>query len=269
MKTTNFYLTVFLSSFSLFVSAQKLPKIDLSLWKLTLPEGAAKTFKGEKLLAYSANTDILKYMFNDPNDRSLVFYAYPSMTSKRSFTKTELKEQNAFGNDVNWTFKEGAKFRAVARMGEISKKNEKNPRVIFVQIGGRLNDVQIKSVGTTGKDAPAILKVYWDNGFIKLRSKKLLAGVEGDAIFREESWVDDDGFVFKDEVGQDKFTLDIEVSDGKMEVTLNKREKKVYSGDNYTVWNAFDNYFTVGCNLQSEEVGAYANMKFYTLEVVH
>ncbi|MBK0370766.1 polysaccharide lyase family 7 protein [Flavobacterium agrisoli] len=251
------------------VHAQKTPKIDLSLWKLSIPEGSTKTFKAPKLLDYANDKDIQKYMFNDLNDKSLVFYSFPSIKSKRPYTKTELKEQNSFGSDIGWTFKEGAKLKIVARMGDISKKNDKNPRVIFVQIGGRISDDQANLIGASDNDAPAILKVYWDNGYIKLRSKKLKNGVVGNDIYREDSWEDDDGYTFKDKVDQDKFTFEIEITDGKMEVTLNKRETKEYSGINYQKWNNFDNYFTVGCNLQSEEVGSFANMKFYTLEVTH
>ncbi|MNY71937.1 hypothetical protein D3C86_2103870 [compost metagenome] len=53
-----------------------------------------------------------------------------------------------------------------------------------------------------------------------------------------------------------------------MEVSVNG-EDKVYSGGDYKLWNAFDNYFTVGCNLQGDETGAYANVKFYSLDVTH
>ena len=249
--------------------AQKTAKINLTNWKLSIPEGVNKTFKAPKLLDYANDKDIQKYMFDDYEDKSLVFYAFPSLKSKRPYTKVELKEQNSFGSDIGWTFKEGAKLKIVGKMGEISKKNDKSPRVIFLQIGGRISDDQANMVGASDNNAPAILKVYWDNGFIKLRSKKLKVGMQGDDIYREESWEDDDGFAFKDRVDQNKFTFEIEISDGKMEVTLNKKESKVYSGDNYKKWNNFDNYFTVGCNLQSEEVGAFANMKFFSLDVSH
>lgn len=267
-KNYHSYLILMLLS-TFFAFAQKTPKIDLSLWRLNLPEGTTKVYKAPKLLDYANNSDIQKYMFNDLSDRSLVFYSYPSIKSKRPFTKVDLKEQNSFGSDIGWTFKDGAKLKTVAKMGEISMKNGKYPRVIFIQIGGRLKEQQANLIGSSDKDAPAILKVYWDNGFIKLRSKKLINGVVGDDIYRSESWEDDDGFIFKNKVDQEKFTLEIDITDGKMEVTLNKKETKVYSGENYKTWNAFDNYFTVGCNLQSDEVGAFANMKFYTIDATH
>ena len=53
-----------------------------------------------------------------------------------------------------------------------------------------------------------------------------------------------------------------------MKVSVNG-EDKVYSGGDYKLWGSFDNYFTVGCNLQGDETGAYANVKFYSLDVTH
>ncbi len=269
MKKIKTSLLVLFSACTFVANAQKRAKIDLTTWKLIIPEGSTTSFKGPKLLEYTENAEIQKYMFDDPTDRSLVFYAFPSMKSKRSFTKTELKEQNSFGSDIGWTFKEGAKLKASARMGEISVKNDLSPKVIIAQVNGRLKKDQMYMFGASSTDAPAILKVYWDNGFIKLRSKKLMEGMTGNEALNEDNWSDDDGYVFKDKVGQEKFTLEIEITDGKMEVTLNKKETKVYNGESYKQWNAFDNFFTIGCNLQSEEVGSFANMKYYSIEVTH
>lgn len=269
MKKIRTYLLLLFTSTTFIIHAQKVPKIDLTPWKLTIPEGTVTTYKAPKLLGYSENLDIQKFMFNDLSDRSLVFYVYPSIKSKRSFNKTDLKEQNSFGGDAGWTFKGGAKLKAVVRMGDISKKNDVNPRVIFVQIGGRLKEDQVNLIGAKDKTAPSILKVFWDNGYVKLRSKRLAdPSITGVDVLKEDSWIDDDGYTFKNKVGFDKFTFQIEITDGKMEVSVNG-EDKVYSGGDYKLWNAFDNYFTVGCNLQGDETGAYANVKFYSLEVSH
>lgn len=269
MKKINSYFFVLFTCITLAGYAQKAPKIDLTLWKLTIPEGSVTSYKAPKILDYAENMEIQKFMFNDLTDRSLVFYAYPSIKSTRSFNKTDLKEQNSFGGDAGWTFKQGAKLKAVVKMGEISKKNDASPRVIFAQIGGRLKEDQVSLIGAKDKNAPSILKVFWDNGYVKLRSKRIAdPSISGNDLLKEDSWIDDDGHTFKNKVNGDKFTLKIEISDGKMEVSVDG-ETKVYSGDDYKKWGLFDNYFTVGCNLQGDITGSYANVKFYSLDVTH
>ncbi|MGQ7945207.1 polysaccharide lyase family 7 protein [Flavobacterium sp. WC2509] len=269
MKKIRTYLLLLFTSASFISHAQKVAKIDLTLWKLTIPAGTVTTFKGQKLFDYSENLDIQKFMFNDLNDKSLVFFVNPSTKAK----KTELKEQNSFGGDAGWTFKQGASLKTVLKMGEVSKKDADYARVIFVQIGGRLKEEQVSLIGAKDKKAPSILKVYWDNGYVKLRSKRIAnPSISGNDLLKEESWIDDDGFTFKKQVGFDKFTLQIVIKEGKMEVSVDG-EKKVYSGDNYEKWGLFDNYFTVGCNPQSDttsdDAGASAKVKYYSLEVAH
>ncbi|KFC58862.1 Alginate lyase [Flavobacterium gilvum] len=257
------------TSASFTIYAQKAPKIDLSLWKLTIPEGAATTYKGQPLLDYSENLDIQKFMYNDSDDRSLVFYVSQAVRAKKATAKTELKEQNSFGGDAGWTFKQGATLKTSLKMVEVSKKDANYSRIIFAQIGGRLKEEQANLIGAKDKNAPAILKVYWDNGFIKLRSKRIAnPSITGNDLLKEESWIDDDGYTFKKQVGFDKFTLQIVIKDGKMEVSVDG-EKKVYAGDNYDKWGGFNNYFNVGCNPQGDEQGTYGKVKFYTIEVSH
>ncbi|MDQ5929491.1 MAG: hypothetical protein QG594_1270 [Bacteroidota bacterium] len=269
MKKITSYLLLLLTSTTFLIHAQKAPKIDLTLWKLTIPEGPVTTFKAPKILDYAENRDIQKFMFNDLTDRSLVFYVYPSIKSKRSFNKTDLKEQNSFGGDASWSFKQGAKLKASLKMGDIFKKNDTHPRVIFAQIGGRLKEDQVNLIGAKDRSAPSILKVFWDNGYVKLRSKRLAdPSITGVDVLKEDSWIDDDGYTFKNKVDFDKFNFQIEITEGKMKVSVNG-EDKVYSGGDYKLWGSFDNYFTVGCNLQGDETRAYANVKFYSLDVTH
>jgi len=269
MKRIRTYFLLLFTSATFITYGQKGPKIDLTSWKLTIPEGSATSFKGQKLLDYSENLDIQKFMFNDLNDRSLVFYVSPAVRAKKSMAKTELKEQNSFGGDAGWTFKQGATLKTVLKMDEVFKKDNNYSRVIFAQIGGRLKEEQVALAGAKDRNAPAILKVFWDNGYIKLRSKRIAnPSISGNDLLKDESWIDDDGFTFKKQVGFDKFTLQIVIKEGKMEVSVDG-EKKVYSGDNYEKWGIFDNYFNVGCNPQGDEAGTSAKVKFYTLEVSH
>lgn len=249
---------------------QRAPKIDLSMWKLSIPEGSQTTYAGQDLANYSSNIEIQRFMFNDNSERALVFYAYPSVKSKNSYTRTELKEQNSFGTEIGWTFREGAKLKTVIRMGTISKNDDKYPRVILVQMGSRLKDDQAEKVNANDNNLPPFLKIYWDNGKIKLRSKKAASlSITGSELYKENSWVDDDGFAFKEKVDFDKFTLEINVMADRTVVTLNNGETKVYSGEDYRKWSQFENFFRTGCYLQSREAGAFANAKYFTLEVAH
>lgn len=270
MKKINTLYVVLFALITFSIQAQRTAKIDLSQWKLTIPEGNPDTFSGPILASYADNSAIQRFMFNDASDRSLVFYAFPTVKSMSSYSRTELKEQNSFGSEIGWTFKEGAKLKAVARMGSISKKNDKYPRVILVQIGSRLKDNQVNEIGAKDDNMPPFLKIYWDNGKIKLRSKKLSnTSISGTEALKEDSWIDDDGFAFKEKVAFDKFTIEIKVTENKMEVTLNNDETKVYSGYNYKKWGVVDSFFRAGCYLQSKEVGDFANVKYYSLEVSH
>ncbi|HSD07476.1 polysaccharide lyase family 7 protein [Flavobacterium sp.] len=271
MKKISIYLVVVLFTAVSFSSyGQKGPKIDFSQWRLVIPEGAVTSFKGQKLLDYSENLDIQKYMYNDPTDKSLVFFFTPALKPVgKPIMKTELKEQNAFGGDAGWTFRNGAKLKATLKMGDLSRKNNEYPRIIFLQIGGRLKEEQVNLIGAKDKNAPAILKVYWDNGYIKLRSKRPVnPKISGNDLLKDENWIDDDGFTFKNSVGFDKFTIQITISEGKMEVNVDG-EKKVYSGINYENWGVFDNYFTIGCNPQTDDTAVRAAVKYYSVELSH
>jgi hypothetical protein len=269
MKAIRTYCLLLLTSTFFITHAQKAPKIDLTPWKLTIPEGASTSFTGEKLFDYSENLDIQKYMYNDLDDRSLVFYVSPVIKAQKSMARTELKEQNSFGVDAGWTFKQGATLKSTLKMDGVSKKDNNYTRVVFAQIGCKIKQEQVTLIGATNRYVPAVLKIYWDNGYIKLRFKRIASpSISGNDLLKGKSWIDDDGFTFKNQVGFDKFTLQIVVKEGKMEVSVDG-EKKVYSGDDYQKLGIFDNHFSVGCDPQGAEAGTSAKVKFYTLEVSH
>lgn len=268
-KKYTYFLLLFVFA-TITIHGQRAPKIDLSVWKLSIPEGNQSSYSGHDLADYSNNSEIQRFMFNDTSERALTFYAYPSAKSKNSYTRTELKEQNSFGNEIGWTFKEGAKLKTTIRMGAISKNDDKYPRVILVQMGSRLKEEQSKTIHANDDSLPPFLKIYWDNGKIKLRSKKVVSSkITGNDLYKENSWTDDDGFTFKDKVDFDKFTLEIIVSQDRTQVILNNGETKVYSGDDYKKWSEFENFFRTGCYLQSRDAGAFANVKYFTLDVSH
>ncbi|KSA12463.1 polysaccharide lyase family 7 protein [Maribacter dokdonensis] len=256
----------------------KLPDIDLSHWKVTIPEGSGKggaiSVEPPEILDY-ANNDILKpYMFNDSTKGALTFYAYPTSatTANTKYSRSELREQMVPGDDnVNWTFKKGGSLKAKLSVDEVSRdKNGKYHKVIILQIHGRLTNEQKELIGQKDNNAPPVLKIYWQNGKIRVKTKKLkFADVNSVGILHEEAWTDDEGFNFEQEVGFGKFQIEVKVTDGKMVVSLNNTEFAVYDDFNMKRWGVFENYFKAGNYFQSRDEGSFAKVSFYDLEVKH
>ena len=256
----------------------RLPKVDLTNWSVTIPEGNGKgkaiSVQPPFILDYAKNDTLLPYMYNDSSAGALVFYAYPSTstTANTKYSRSELREQMEPGNNnVNWTFKDGGYMKAKMAMGQVSKGADgKYHKVIIAQIHGRLSNEQRETIGQKDNNAPPILKIYWENGKIRVKTKELkFKGVDQVGILHKDAWKDDKGRNFEDEVGFGKFTIEIKVSDGKMVVILNKNEFFVYDGPSIRRWGVFENYFKVGNYLQTRDEGAFARVKLYELSVSH
>ncbi|MFC4722623.1 polysaccharide lyase family 7 protein [Geojedonia litorea] len=256
----------------------KLPDIDLSHWSVTTPElndkGRATTIEPPEILNYGSDERLIPYMYNDSTDGGLVFYAYPSegTTANTKYSRSELREQMEPGNNnVNWTFAQGGTLKGKLAVEDVTKdKNGKYHRVIIMQIHGRLTDEQRDLIGQKDNNAPPILKIYWDKGKIRVKTKVLKnPSLVGDVLLHEEAWDDDEGFNFEQEVGFRKFTLEVKVSEGKMVVVLNNSEYKVYENVHMRKWGVFENYFKAGNYFQSRDEGAFAKVKYYSLEVTH
>ena len=259
------------------VKVAELSKIDLNNWKLTLPIGDPQplSFKTPEIISYATNDTINKFMYNDSTDGSLVFYAYPaSSTANSSYSRTELREQMVPGDDdANWTFEEGGKLEATIEMVDVSRaadEENKYHKVIILQIHGRLTDEQKELIDQKDNNAPPILKVYWHRGKVRLLTKKL-KNLEAsfEELLHEEAWEDDEDYIFKQEVGFEKFTLTIDVSEGKMVITLNDDESQTYDNIHMDKWGVFENYFKAGNYLQTRDENAFAKVKFHDLEVIH
>ncbi|WP_217495877.1 polysaccharide lyase family 7 protein [Mangrovivirga cuniculi] len=154
----------------------KLPDIDLSNWKVTLPIGRPTEVKPPEILDYATNETLKPFMYNDSTDGSLVFYTYPgATTTNTSYSRTELREQMEPGsNSVNWTFKQGGRMRGTLSVPEISTNSDgKKDRTIIMQIHGRLTNEQRDLIGEDDNNAPPILKIYWANDKIRVKSKVL------------------------------------------------------------------------------------------------
>ncbi|AWG20195.1 polysaccharide lyase family 7 protein [Flavobacterium faecale] len=256
----------------------RLPNIDLSHWSVTIPElnqkGSALSVQPPEILNYAKDKRLIPYMYNDSIRGTLVFYSFPSAatTANTKYTRCELREQMVPGdNKTNWTFAQGAKMKGDLAMGEVSKDSDgKYHRVIIMQIHGILTDEQRDLIGQKDNNAPPILKIYWQDGKIRVKTKILKnLNATGPDLLHEEAWDDDDGFNFEQEVGFGRFTLEVKVSDGEMVIILNNSEYKVYDGIHMRKWGIFENYFKAGNYFQSRDEGAYARVKYYKLEVSH
>lgn len=256
----------------------KLPKIDLAHWKVTIPEGSGKggalNVSPPEILDYENNQVLKPFMYNDSISGAIIFHAYPTdaTTANTKYSRSELREQMEPGNDnVNWTFAQGGNLKATIEIDEVSQdKNGKFHKVIVLQIHGRLTNEQRDLIGQKDNNAPPILKVLWQNGKIRVKTKVLkYTDVSSKGILHKDAWGDDKGYTFEEEVGFRKFTIEVKVTDGKMVVSLNKNEFAVYDDSNIKRWGVFENYFKAGNYFQSRDEGAYAKVKFYTLEVSH
>ncbi|MEM5567072.1 polysaccharide lyase family 7 protein [Psychroserpens sp. AS72] len=256
----------------------KLPKIDLSHWKVTIPvsneEGKPYEVEPPEILDYANNEKLKTYMYNDSTKGALVFYAHPtsSTTKNTKFSRSELREQMVPGdNNTNWTFEQGGTMKGKLAMEEVSRDSDgKYHRVIIMQIHGRLTNEQRDAIGEDDNNAPPMLKIYWDKGKIRVKTKVLKnLSATGNELLYEESWGNDEGFNFEQEVGFRKFTLEVQVSDGKMVIILNNNEFKVYEDINIKKWGIFENYFKAGNYFQSRDEGSFARVKYYSLEVKH
>ena len=88
-----------------------------------------------------------------------------------------------------------------------------------MQIHGRLANSQRELIGKNSNDAPPILKIYWQNEKIRVKTKVLKSRkIKGKDILKKESWKDDEGFYFLEKVGFGKFMLEVIASEGRLEV---------------------------------------------------
>lgn len=256
----------------------KLPKIDLTNWSVTTPQlnhkGKATTIGPPEILDYATDERLIPYMYNDSLKGALVFYAFPSnaTTANTKYSRSELREQMVSGdNNVNWTFKEGGKMKGTLRIADVSKDKKGKPhKVIVMQIHGRLTNEQRDLIGQKDNNAPPILKIYWKDGKVRVKTKVLKnLNATYEEMLDKHAWDDDEGFTFEQEVGYNKFTLEVKISEGKMVIALNDSEFKVYKGIHMEKWGIFENYFKAGNYFQSRDEGAYAKVNYYKLKVSH
>ena len=256
----------------------KLPNIDLSHWKVTLPvtndEGKPYEIGPPAILNFAKDERAKPYMYIDSTKGAIVFHAMPtdSKTRNTKYTRSELREQMVPGeNNVNWTFAQGAYMKGKLAMDATTRDSEgKYHRTIIMQIHGRLTNEQRDLIGEDDNNAPPMLKIYWDNGKVRVKTKVLKnLKATNEELLHEDAWDNDKGFNFEQEVGFGKFTLEVKVSEGKMVIILNGNEFKVYENIHIRRWGIFENYFKAGNYFQSRDQGAFSKVRFYELEVSH
>ncbi|MGB0880072.1 MAG: polysaccharide lyase family 7 protein [Polaribacter sp.] len=256
----------------------KLPKIDLSHWKVTLPttnkDGKPYEIAPPEILDF-ANNDIAKpYMYIDSLKGAIVFHAMPtnSKTRNTKYTRSELREQMEPGsNNINWTFAQGGRMKGKLSVEDVSRdKKGKYHKIIIMQIHGRLTNEQRDLIGEDDNNAPPMLKIYWQDGKVRVKTK-ILKNLKATVpeILHENAWGNDKGYTFEQKVGFRKFTLEVKVNAGKMVVVLNNSEYAVYDNIHIRKWGVFENYFKAGNYFQSRDEGSFAKVKYYTLEVSH
>lgn len=251
----------------------KLPNIDLSHWKVTLPIGNPTEVAPPAILNYATNETLKPFFNNDSINGALVFYAYPeSSTANSSYSRTELREQMVPGsNSTNWTFAKGGNMKGTLSMDAISKDATGSyHKTIVMQIHGILTNAQRDLIGQKDNNAPPMLKIYWQDGKVKIKTKVLKNLNANDTdILKTDAWSDDAGYTFKKYIGFEKFTLEVKISNGKMEIILNDEESVVYDSIHIQKWGVFENYFKAGNYFQSLDKNSFARVKYYELAVSH
>ncbi|WP_350285297.1 polysaccharide lyase family 7 protein [uncultured Croceitalea sp.] len=253
-----------------------LPEIDLNNWKVTLPisnNGKPIEVEPPEILDY-ANNEVLKpFMYNDSINGALVFYTYPgATTTNSSYSRTELREQmNPGSNSTNWTFGQGGIMKGTLALEEISKDGDGDyHRTMVMQIHGRLTNEQRDLIGENDNNAPPMLKIYWQDGAVRVVTKTLKDIDASDTeLLYTDAWEDGESYIFSEKVDFEKFTVEIKASEGKIEVMLNEGVSKIFEGVHIAKWGVFENYFKAGNYLQTTDSEAFAKVKFYDLVVEH
>ncbi len=251
----------------------KLPNIDLNNWKVTLPIGRPTEVKPPEILNYATNETLKPFMYNDSINGALVFYTYPgASTANSSYSRTELREQMVPGsNTTNWTFAQGGNMKGTLEMDEISRDNDGDyHRTMVMQIHGRLTNEQRDLIGEDDNNAPPVLKVYWQDEKVRVVTKALKdISVSDTEMLKTSAWKDGESHTFSENVGFEKFTVEVKVTEGRIEVILNENMSKVFDGIHMEKWGVFENYFKAGNYLQTKDEGSFASVKYYDLTVSH
>ena len=203
--------------------------IDFSNWKVTLPvdennNGSPDEYQPSVLIDYGYQTiDAIKpFMYDDTEDKSIVFYTYPeSSTTNSSYSRTELRELiNPDNARENWTLAEGGVMSGKLKVVDISQNTESSDdyhKVIVMQIHGIISEEDMAIHGFSSNNGPPLIKIYWKDGYIWSHKKSLKdESTSGDDLLETSSdtWTD-----IKENLGYVGFEAFAKVKFYELEVT--------------------------------------------------
>ena len=250
--------------------AQPKYNIDLTHWKLELPTGYQAS--EWKLSNFEKDRFAKPFFYLSSEDSAFVMEAYPAKgKSTARYTKNTLREQMKSGSSsVNWTLEQGGVLEADFQVTKMSKERGKNyHKTILFQIQGRTTNEQTEQLGLEKNTGPPLLKVFWDNGKIRVVRKVLKEwDAVGDDLLISKSWEDDKGKTFRKKIDFERAQIKISAQKGRIEVHLNDQKPIVFKDSNVKQWY-FENYFSAGNYLQSKDKNAHSIVKFYSLNVSH
>lgn len=255
--------------------------IDFSNWKVTLPvdednNGKPDEYQPSELnnFGYQDLDEVQPYMYDDPEDSSLVFYTFPDIsTANSSYSRTELRELiNPSNSKENWTLLEGGEMTGRLKLQSISENNNSGDdyhKVIVMQIHGIISEEDMATYGFDGNNGPPLIKIYWKDGFVWCHKKSLAdestTGFDLYGVY-DGTWTDIK--VNLGYVGYEPFDFRITASDARIEVQLNDDQPYVYEDISLEKW-PFENYFKAGNYLTTTDEDAFAYVKYYNLYVTH
>ena len=258
--------------------------IDFSNWKITLPvdennDGKPDEYQPNELVNYGYQTleAVKSFMYDDTDDTSLIFYAYPDVsTTNSSYSRTELRELiNPNNSKENWTLNDGGEMKGRLKVQEVSENTQSSDdyhRVIVMQIHGIISEDDVNTYGFTSRNGPPLIKIYWKDGYIWCHKKSLInEDTQGTDLIQPYTssnnfWTDvknNLGYV-----GNEAFDFRITASDAKVEVQLNNNTPVTYQDISLDRWQ-YHNYFKAGNYLTTTDNNAFSYIKYYSLEISH
>lgn len=226
--------------------------IDLSHWKLTIPESAGfsdkpKELDPDALRGYSSE------WFHAAADGGIVFRAPVggAHTAHSHYARSELREQLVPGNNkVNWTSSDHAELNATLKVNEVPPATG---RVIIGQIHG--------------KDAVPLLKITYERnaenpGGVLYGKFVVAPKAEGDeASETNEKCVLRTGIPLGE-----TFSYRIEVADGTLSFSAGGGQTCSRS---LAAWRGVPLYFKAGVYTLASDGGGAGETEFYQLDVRH
>jgi hypothetical protein len=167
--------------------------------------------------------------------------------------------------------KEGGVLEVEMEVESMSKgANGQYHRTILLQVDGRTTSKQTKQLGLEKPVSLPMLKIYWQEGYLKVVRKVLKdESTAGDALLSKNSWKEDKNTKHSEsKVGFEKVRVRLELKRGKIVLQINDERPIVYRDLSVAQWY-FENYFTVGNYLQTKDIGSHSTVNYYKIEVKH